>query len=43
MYNFYDDGVHLLLILDRGAFLKDIIERFILHKSCDNSQEYVIK
>ena len=43
IYNWYVDGAHLLrFILGRGAFRKDINDKFILCKNCDNSQEYVI-
>ena len=44
IYKWYVDGVHLLLrfILGRGAFRKDINDKCILCKNCDNSREHVI-
>ena len=40
IYNWYEDGVHLLLrfILGKGTFRNDINDKYILCKNIDNSQ-----
>ena len=44
IYNWYVDGVHLLLrfILGRSAFRNDINDKCILCKDSNNSQEHIV-